>query len=198
MCKSNYDIRVAAADFAARAGAANAYIIIRQLDCKLKRPNMFKKPCLKSKYVQQKTESGRKCANKLVGRHSVFRLLCSPNAHFRNACKNVCRKAKQQKVKRNHCEGTKSFLRSEGKSPNHAFCAHRMRGLSKWSRRICATRADCQRETFWHARGQAHQTTHSVRTECALYECAQKCFKRLKAAKRQAWDERLAAWRRPV
>ena len=126
------------------------------------------------------------CANKPVGRHSGLGLSCPPNAHFRNACKNVCRKAKQQKVKRNHCEGTKSFLRSEGKSPNHAFCAHRMRGLSNWRRRFCATNPDWERGTFWHARGQAHQTKHSVGTECAIQECLQKCFKRFKAAKREA------------
>ena len=51
---------------------------------------------------------------------------------------------------------------------------------------------------FWHASGQAHQTKHSVRTECAIQEWVQKCFKQLKAAKREAWDERIAAWRRPV
>ena len=70
------------------------------------------------------------CANKPVGRHSGLGQLCQPNAHFRSACKHVCRQATQQKVKRHHCEGTTSFLGSEGKSPNHAFCAHGMRGLS--------------------------------------------------------------------
>jgi hypothetical protein len=138
------------------------------------------------------------CANKPVGRHSGLGLLCPPNAHFRNACKNVCRKAKQQKVKRNHCEGTKSFLRSEGKSPNHAFCAHRMRGLSNWSRRICVTNPYSGCKELLHWRGRAHQTKHSVGTECAIQECMQKCFKQLKAAKREAWTQRMAAWRRLV
>ena len=42
-CKSNYDIVLAGANVGAEAGAANAYIIVRRLDCELKRPNMFKK-----------------------------------------------------------------------------------------------------------------------------------------------------------
>ena len=46
MCKSNYDIRSAGVDDAAKDGAGNAYIIIRKLDCKLKWPNMFKKTLL--------------------------------------------------------------------------------------------------------------------------------------------------------
>ena len=41
MCKSNDDIGLAGADVAAEVGAANAYIIVRRLDCELKRPNMF-------------------------------------------------------------------------------------------------------------------------------------------------------------
>ena len=89
MCKSNYDIVLADANVGADVGAACASIIVRRLDCELKRPNMFKKPCLKGKYVQQKTESGRICANKPVWRHSVFRLLWTQNAQLRRATKNV-------------------------------------------------------------------------------------------------------------
>ena len=46
MCKSNYDIRLAVADDGARVGAANAWIIVRKRDCKLKWPNMFNKTLL--------------------------------------------------------------------------------------------------------------------------------------------------------
>ena len=46
MCKSSYDIRLAATDVDARDGAANAYIIVRKLDCELKLPNMFQNTLL--------------------------------------------------------------------------------------------------------------------------------------------------------
>ena len=46
MCKSNYDIRLAGVDVDARVGVANAYIIVRRLDCELNRPNTFKKTLL--------------------------------------------------------------------------------------------------------------------------------------------------------
>ena len=65
MCLSNYDLGLAGVDDDVRAGAGKAYISIRKLNCKLKWPSMFKKPCFKGKQVQQKTESGRICATKL-------------------------------------------------------------------------------------------------------------------------------------
>ena len=46
MCKSNSEIGLANADVIARVGAANAYIIVRRLDCEVKRPNRFKKTLL--------------------------------------------------------------------------------------------------------------------------------------------------------
>ena len=57
MCKSNYDIVLAGANDGVCGGAGFACIVVRWLDCELKRPTMFKKPCLKDKYVQQQTES---------------------------------------------------------------------------------------------------------------------------------------------
>ena len=64
MLTSNYANRLAGVAAAAKAGAGYAYIIICKLDCKLKWLNMFKKPFLKGKYVQQKLDC--------LARFSVF------------------------------------------------------------------------------------------------------------------------------
>ena len=160
--------------------------------------NNVKKPCLKGKQSQEKTEAGRICANKAAGRHSVFRLLWAQNAQFRRATKNVLSGSTQLKKKESSAELANVFTLRRANSRFQPFCVDRMRGLSNWRRRICATDPYKSGSFFWHARGQAHQTKHSVRTECAIQECLQKCFKRFKAAKREAWTQRMAAWRRPV
>ena len=154
MCKSNYDIVLAGANVGACAGAGFACIVVRWLDCELKRPTMFKKPCLKGKYVQQKTESGRKCANKPVRRHSVFCFLWTQNAHFRSACKNVRSGSKQQRKSQISVKWAKVFKLRRAKSRFQPFCVDRMRGLTKWSRRLCATNPDWACETFWRSEGK--------------------------------------------
>ena len=67
MCKSNYDIVLAGANVGACAGAGFACIVVRWLDCELKRPTMFKKSCLKGKYVQQKRSLAANVQTNLLG-----------------------------------------------------------------------------------------------------------------------------------
>ena len=160
--------------------------------------NNVKKPCLKGKWRQEQTEAGRICASKAGGRHSVFRVLWTQNAQFRCAGKNVWSGSTQLKKREISAELANVFTLRKANSRFQPYCVDRMRGLSNWRRRFCATNPYWARGTFWHARGQAHQTKHSVSTECAVPECLQKCFKQLKAAKREAWVERIAAYRRPV
>ena len=54
MCRSNYDIALAAVGVGACVGAGFACIVVRWLDCELKRPTMFKKTLI------EKVNKGKK------------------------------------------------------------------------------------------------------------------------------------------
>ena len=74
MLKSNYDNRLAGVGGGAKVDVGNGNIIICKHDCKLKRPNMFKKSLL-----DLRSFLGSK------GKRTSSLALCGQNARFKSA-----------------------------------------------------------------------------------------------------------------
>ena len=76
--------------------------------------------------------------------------------------------------KGNQCEVSKCFYASKVKITILAILFRQNARFDEVKQANLCNRSLQESRGFWHATGQAHQTKHSVGTECAIQECMQK------------------------